>query len=77
MARKIKALGLNDRQIGLLQFIESFHEEYQYGPTYREIMKECGYKWGYDVAKDLRVLLNVGYIETNHPGSPRAIRPKK
>lgn len=66
-----------DSQVDLLRFIESFCEEHGYGPTYREMQEACGYKWQFDITKDLKVLYGQGLIETDHPGSPRAIRPKK
>ena len=77
MSKKSKRLLTKDSQRDLLHFIERFSEEHGYGPTYREMQEACGYKWHFDITKDLKVLYNQGLIETDHPGSPRAIRPKK
>lgn len=77
MGKKKTLSKISQAQLTLYKYIQSFSEQHGYGPTYREMQAACGYTHSYGVARDLRNLYNVGLIETDHPGSPRAVRPAK
>ncbi len=56
--------------------IKGFIEEHGYAPSYREIGKMTGVSSTSTVCNRVRKLLRAGWLETDHPESPRALRIK-
>ena len=50
------------RQKELLDFVDSFIQEYGYGPSYREVMSALGYKSVSTVAIHINGLIAKGYL---------------
>lgn len=53
------------KQKELLTFIETFVAEHGYGPSYREIMKGCGYTSVATVALHVNSLISRGHLRKN------------
>lgn len=68
---------LTDRDYAILRFIREYSEKHGYAPTYDEIGEEVKLYSKSSVRNHIQKLLKFGKIETDHPGSPRAIRIKK
>lgn len=68
---------LTDRDYEILKFIGEYIEKHGYAPTYDEIGEAAGLQSKSLVRNHIQKLLRSGKIETDHPGSPRAIRVKK
>lgn len=66
--------GLREGPKKTLVTIINFIDEYGYAPSIREICDLTGYSSTCSVAFHVKELVNLGYLETDHPGSPRAIR---
>lgn len=62
---------LTERQMHILSFIKSFHEDKRYGPTIREIADATGYSLT-TVRNELFVLEQKGFI-TREKGKYRTI----
>lgn len=69
---------VNDDDRTLLAFIESYIDEHGYAPTYAEMISNSsnGYN-NWSLSRALNRLRHSGYIATDHPGSPRAMRLDK
>lgn len=61
-----------DRMI--LQFITEYIKRHGYAPCYREIADSVALKSTNTVHHHVQTLIEAGYLETDHPGSPRALR---
>ena len=70
----MKKLTERDREV--LDFIKSYIAEYGYAPSYDEIGEGVKMRSKSSVCSHVQKLLYLGEIETDHPGSPRAIRIK-
>lgn len=68
---------LADRDYEILRFIREYSEKHGYAPTYDEIGEAVGLYSKSSVRNHIQKLLETGKIETDHPGSSRAIRIKK
>lgn len=64
-----------DRKI--LDFIKSYIAQYGYSPSYGEIGEGVELYSKSSVHRHVQKLIYLGELETDHPGSPRAIRLKK
>lgn len=69
-----KSVGLTDNDKKLLNFIESYITAHGYPPTYKEMQEWFGLTTHWRLSEQIQRLREMGYIETDHPGSPRAIR---
>ena len=58
----------------VLAFISEYIGKHGYAPTMREIMGEAGYKSTASAKYAVEGLIKAGLLETDHPGSPRALR---
>ena len=58
----------------ILQFVSNYIKKYAYAPSYREIADGVALKSINSVHRHVRKLIEDGYLETDHPGSPRALR---
>lgn len=70
----MKELTERDREV--LDFIKSYIAKYGYAPSYNEIGEGVKLYSKSSVCSHVQKLLDLGEIETDHPGSPRAIRVK-
>lgn len=61
-------------QMRVLAFISEYIGKYGYAPTMREIMGGSGYKSTASAKYAVEGLIKAGLLETDHPGSPRALR---
>lgn len=62
----------------MMMFIVNYTKKYGYAPSYDEIGKAVGLKSRSSVCLQIQNLLDEGKLETDHPGSPRALRvPRK
>lgn len=68
---------LSDRDYEILRFIREYSDKHGYAPTYDEIGEGVGLYSKSSVRNHIQKLLEAGKIESDHPGSPRAIRIKK
>ena len=60
-----------------MRFLQEYHKEHGYMPSYREIGAAVGLSSTASVCSQLHSLTARGEIETEHPGSPRAFRLSK
>ena len=65
---------LTTSQMRVLSCIAEYIGKYGYAPTIREIMRELGYKSTSNVHDMVTKLIDYGYLESDHPGRPRALR---
>lgn len=68
---------LNYRDYEILDFIKSYISRYGYAPSYEEIGEGVELYSKSSVYSHIKKLIANGAIETDHPGSPRAIRIKR
>lgn len=68
---------LTDRDYEILRFIKTYIGKHGYAPTYDEIGEGVGLYSKSSVRNHMQKLLEAGKIESDHPGSPRAIRIRK
>lgn len=62
----------------ILQFIKDYIAQHGYAPSVREIGSAVGLLSTNTVYNHLHRLIELGELETDHPGSPRALRlPKR
>lgn len=61
-------------QMRVLAFISEYIGKHGYAPTMREIMGGAGYKSPASAKYAVEALVRAGFLETDHPGSPRALR---
>ena len=61
-------------QAAILQAIKDYIEKHGYAPSVREIGAAVGLKSSCTVHTHLQKMIDDGVLETDHPGSPRAIR---
>ena len=54
-------------------YIAEYFEEHGYAPSFREISEDCSISLS-TVHHHVHALIEKGFLETEHPGSPRAIR---
>ena len=67
---------LTKRDLDILEFIKSYITQHGYAPSYKEIGEGVKLKSKCTVYSHVQKLIAFGEIETDHPGSPRAIRLK-
>jgi repressor LexA len=65
---------LTGRQQEILDFIFSFFEEKQYGPSFQDIARQFNFKSVNAVTSHVRSLQKKGYL-INEPNKPRSLRP--
>ena len=58
----------------VLKFIRSYVEKHKYAPSYREIAHGVDLTAVSTIAFYVKQLISEGELETDHPGSPRALR---
>lgn len=58
----------------ILHYIAEYINRYGYAPCYREIADGVALKSINSVHYHIQRLIEGGYLETDHPGSPRALR---
>lgn len=58
----------------MLNYIRKYHEEHGYMPTYREISNGVGIYSLESIHYQMNVMFNMGMLETEHRGCPRAYR---
>lgn len=61
----------------ILDFIKSYLAQYGYPPSYGEIGDGVELYSKNSVHNHIKKLIQLGELETDHPGSPRAIRLKQ
>lgn len=61
----------------ILDFIKSYIAQHGYPPSYGEIGDGVGLYSKSSVHSHIQKLIQLGELETDHPGSPRAIRMKE
>lgn len=61
----------------VLRFIEEYVEKHKYAPSYREIAHGVGLTTVSTISVHVDQLISEGKLETDHPGSPRALRVVK
>lgn len=61
-------------QMRVLAFISEYIGKHGYAPTMREIMDGVEYKSTASAKYAVEGLIKAGLLETDHPGSPRALR---
>lgn len=61
-------------QMRVLACIANYIEKHGYAPTVREVADEAGYKSNSSVYYNIQRLIDAGFLETDHPGCPRALR---
>jgi len=67
-----------DTKLRILKFIEEYHNEHKYMPSYREIMDGTGLKSISSVNHYMSRIFALGILETDAiEGSPRAYRFRK
>lgn len=62
------------KQQELLQFVDAFIRDHDYGPSYREIMAGLGYKSVSTVATHIEGLISKGFLARGEDGSARSLR---
>ena len=67
---------LTNRDQEILDFIKTYIAKHGYAPTYDEIGEGVGLYSKSSVYDHMQKLFDLGELETDHPGSPRAIRVK-
>lgn len=68
---------LTDKDWEVLGYIQSYIGDHGYAPTYEEIGEAVRLQSRSTVRSHIQKLLELGKIETDHPGSSRAIRIKR
>lgn len=68
---------LTDIDHKILDFIRSYIDQYGYPPSYKEIGEGVELYSKASVHSHVHKLIYLGELETDHLGSPRAIRLKK
>ena len=61
----------------ILDFIKSYIAQHDYSPSYVEIGDGVELYSKSSVHRHIQKLIQLGELETDHPGSPRAIRLKR
>lgn len=61
----------------ILAFIKAYIAQHGYPPSYSEIGDGVGLYSKSSVHSHIQKLIQLGELETDHPGSPRAIRLKE
>lgn len=62
------------RKDKILEFIIGYIQEHGYSPSYDEIKDGAGMKSKNTVHRHVRKMIELGMLETDTEGSPRAIR---
>lgn len=65
---------LNPEQAAVYRYVFSYIIHHRYAPTYDEILKNCKVRSKSTVSLYIRKMLKLGLLESDAPGSSRALR---
>lgn len=67
-------IGLLPSEQAVYRYIFSYIVKHRYAPTYEEILRNCKVHSKSTISMHIKKMLSLGLLESDAPGSPRALR---
>lgn len=71
---ELENIGLLPSEQEVYRYIFSYIINHRYAPTYEEILRNCKIQSKSTIYMHIKKMLNLGLLESDAPGSPRALR---